>query len=109
MDDLRESRRKLVKSEHSRKKRWKRKHCRGKFYRDPFGVGREILDAKGKPVQLDVNKEVLDDYVSKVASDPLRDVDLTPLEGLEDVLVPEVTFPEGQFSKALFDRVLKKK
>ena len=109
LDDLKGQRRKLVKSEHSRKRRWKRKHCRSKFYRDPFGVAKEVMEPKGKSVPLDVSKEVLDQYVKTVASDELRDVDLAPLEGLNDILVPEVPFKEGQFPKALFEQILKKK
>ena len=109
LDELKEERKKLVKAEHSRKRRWKRKHCRGKFYRDPFGVAREVLEPKEKSVPLDVSKEVLDQYVEEVSKDDLRDVDLTPLEGLNDILMPEFPFQKGQFPRSLFDQLLKRK
>ena len=55
----------------------------------------EVLIGSNK-ARLRVSNDVMDEFVSEVASDPLRKVDLGPLEGLPPARDPEISFDTFQ-------------
>ena len=104
--ELIEKKRQLRRAENGRKRRWRRRKAQKKFWRDPYKASKDILSDKVH-VPLNVDKEVIDDYVKRVASDPLRDAELGVLEGLPDVSSPVVDFDTSRFSFADFNQVVR--
>ena len=86
-DDLKEQKREARKEETSRKNRSKRNKARHKFYKDPYGAYKSVLEEKSNK-SLIVEKEVMDRYVQEVAEDTRRDIDLRELEGLPEAPLP---------------------
>ena len=106
--ELIDKKRQLRRAENSRKRRWRRRKAQKRFWNDPYKASKEILSDKVH-VPLNVEKEVIDDYVRNVASDPLRDVDLGVLEGLPEAARPTVDFDNSRFSFAEFNQVVRRR
>ena len=108
LDDLKVKRRELRRTETKRKRKWKRAKWRRHFYTDPFATAREVLDPQVK-CSLEVGKEVLNDYVRVVASDPLRNEVLAPLDGLEGTVEPKKQYYLGKLCQGKFQFSLRRK
>ena len=93
--ELIEKKRSLRTAENSWKARWRRKKAKQTFYSDPYKACHEVLIGSNK-ARLRVSNDVMDEFVSEVASDPLRKVDLGPLEGLPPARDPEISFDTFQ-------------
>lgn len=108
VDDQKSQRRNLRKAENTRKKRWRRKNMRKNFFRNPFGMAKEILSPRTSS-QPEVSLEVLDAYIAEVARDELRETTLGPLEGLNDAKHPKVKFNESNLQERHLFNIIKKK
>ena len=106
-EDLLDRRRTLRRAETKRKRRWKRGNIRQKFYSDPYRTCKEIL-SESVNAPLRASQDTINDYVKKVASDPLKHVDLGPLDGLPDAPLPNVPFNEEKFKFSDFKYILRK-
>ena len=106
-DDLKEQKREARRKETSRKNRWKRNKARHKFYKDPYGACKSVLEEKSNK-SLNVEKEVMDRYVQEVAEDNMRDIDLGELEGLPEAPLPIVDFNTKKFYFTEFEAVIRK-
>ena len=106
--DLKVERSKLRWVENHRKRRKERSRLRKGFYKNPFKESKRML-SDSKPVALDVEKEVLDEYVKGVALDARREEDLGVLEGLPDPLPKVVDFDTRPFRFSHFKRVVQNK
>ena len=98
----------LRKLETNRKRRWRRKHIRKDFYKDPFKAAKEVL----KPrvcCELNVSKEQLDNYVNKVTGDPLKEVPLGEIEGLQPLALDVGKFNNSKFNMVELEFILRGK
>ena len=105
--ELVEKKREVRRAEGKQKRRWRKKRARDRFFKDPYGVAKEILGKKVN-AQLKIGKEEFDQYVSGVASDAMREVELGELEGLPEVSEPEFVFEDGKFDQKLYMQVVRK-
>ena len=106
--ERKERRRMLRRAENARKRRKERRRLRKSFYQNPFKAAKEMLSPR-VPTKLCVEKEVLDEYVREVASDPDREVELGELSGLPDVSAPVVQLRKNPFTDGYFRNLLKRK
>ena len=107
-DDWKQKRNGLRRAENARKRRKERRRVRKSFYQDPFKTAKEMLSPH-VPTKLEVGKEVLDEYVRGVSSDPDREVDLGELPGLPEVSSPVVELNRRPFTPYQFRKILRRK
>ena len=99
---------KLRRAENSRKRRWRRKNTRSRFFKDPFGVAREVLTPKVLS-QPTVSHSVLDHHLKSLSRDDRRDVPLGELPGLPEFPRALTTFDEKPLQYRFLGMVVKKK
>ena len=98
----------IRKAECSRKKRWRRKNLRSRFFKDPYGVARDVLSPKvfSQPTisQLD-----LDSHIGSICHDDMRDIPLGDLPGLPEPPVANTPFDDEPFHYQVLNMIVKNK
>ena len=84
---------KLRQAENNRKQRKKRSKKRAEFISNPFKFSKKLLNDKTSG-QLKVSKEVIEEYINKIHSDPQRNNKLPIQNRLSEVDLPTVMFNE---------------
>ena len=108
MDNLKKRRQVLRSAEHSRKKRWPRKHLLKCLFKDPFKAAKEVKTTKMEK-ETRVPKSVLNKYMQKVSLDPDMTLNLGELEGLADIKVNNDKFNSDKFKISELFLVVKKR
>ena len=96
------------KAEHNRKRRWRRKNTRSRFYKDPFGVAKEVLSPKvfSQPT---VSQAQLDIHVSSICRDEQREVPLGDLPGLPAFSGATSSFDNKPLNRNVLNLIVKRK
>ena len=75
----------IVKGEHKRKARWKRKQANSLLNKNSCLASKRVLDPRCY-VKLSADKNTMDQHKSSTVFDPFNSVPLPPLDGLPAVL-----------------------
>ena len=108
LEEQKQKRNRLRRAENGRKRRKERRRLRKCFYQDPFKAAKQMV-SPSVSAPLKVEKEVLDEYVREVASDPLREVDLGELAGLPAAPANKVAWNVRSFAFTRFKNILSRK
>ena len=81
----REQLRAARRGENNRKRRWQRKRLRSKFYKDPSGVAKEIMEPKRTFKEPNATVASLNEYLAGVCADDQRNTELGQLDGLPEL------------------------
>ena len=108
LHELKERRRVVRRAENARNRRVQRKKLRKAFIGNPFQASKEMLSPRVQS-ELNVSKEVLDEYVRGVASDPDREKELGELAGLPDPPAHRCNINKKAFLRSHFLSILKRK
>ena len=94
LDDMKQEILVLSRAENRRKRRKKKRKTRESCYMNPYAFAKKLLTT-AKSGRLDIPQEELEDRLRKTYSDPLKEVPLSPMDGIPPLEEPETPFREG--------------
>ena len=99
LDDIKHQILVLSRAENHRKRRKKKRRARESFYRNPYAFAKKLFSA-AKSGRLDIPQDELEAHLACTYSDPLKDIPLTPMDGIPLLEEPEVPFRTGGYRQS---------